>query len=108
MLWSNGSNTALKDQFDQSTAEFNLIATALLKGLPEVDVAAAPTAEINDALIEVLADWEQEVFFLNRVASGADVSRDEVEWVNQALNLKTAKMEAILAMYADYSRRAIP
>ena len=107
LVWSGYGGDAQKEDLKVITERFDLIANALYDGMPAAGISAAPTDEIRGALAEVMNDWEEVVSHLNHMTAGGEVDGLEVEWISQTLTGKMKKMEAIVDMYTDYSRRAV-
>lgn len=107
LVWSGYGGDAQKQDLKVITERFDLIANALHDGLPAVGISAAPTDEIRVALEEVVVDWEEVLVHLDHMTAGGDVDKYEVEWISQSMTKKMKKMEEIVDMYTDYSRRAV-
>lgn len=107
LVWSGYGGEAQKEELNTITERFDLIANALYSGMPAAGISAAPTEEIREALEEVSGDWDKVVVHLEHIADDGDVDVHEVEWISQTLTSKMKKMEAIVDLYTDYSRRAV-
>jgi hypothetical protein len=107
LVWSGHGGDAQKDDLKVITERFDLIANALYDGMPDAGISAAPTEEIRGALAEVMSDWEDVSDYLDLMTAGGDVDAQDVEWISQVLTTKMKKMEAIVDLYTDFSRRAV-
>lgn len=107
LVWSGFGGQEQIDDLKKISTQFDLIARALHDGMPSIGIAAAPTDEIRIALEEVIANWDEVLEHLNHVTAGGEISVTEVEWIGAAMTEKMIRMERIVEMYADYSRRAV-
>lgn len=107
LVWSGFGGQDQIEELEQICAEFDLIANALHDGMDAVGIQPAPTAEIRMALEEVVLDWDEVLVHIEHVADGGAAGRDNIRWIDEVMTKKMHRMEDIVQMYVNYSRRAI-
>lgn len=106
LVWSGTGGEEQVTELKDVTAQFDLIARALHDGMPEVGIQPAPTDEIRIALEEVVEDWDTILTYLHPLTNGGNIGPEDVAYLAEALTEKMFRMEDIVVLYADYSRRA--
>lgn len=77
---------------------------ALLHGMPDVGVKAAPTPEIASALEGVLTDWSTTRPVIDTLLSAGAIDPDDKVVLFRAMNDKMYRLEKLAHKYALYSK----
>ncbi len=107
LVWSGAGGEEHIAELTEVTVQFDHIARALHDGMPEAGIKPAPTDEIRVALEEVVQDWEGVLTYLRPLTDGDAIGPEDVSQISISMTEKMYRMEAIVALYANYSRRAI-
>lgn len=107
LVWSGYGTQEHRDDLKVITDQFDLIARALHDGMPSLGIQAAPTDDIRIGLEDVIVDWDEVRSHLTDLINGGAGDAADIIWISEAMTKKMYKMEDIVLLYAEYSRRAL-
>lgn len=105
-IFSGNTSAELKENLATSIGIYEMSLTALIDGMPELGIKAAPTPQIATALAEVQADWQGTRQILQALLSGATVDRDQQVYLFEHMVDEMVRLEEVLHLYVTYSKHA--
>lgn len=103
-IWGGDTSTAAKAALADTINFYDVSLTALIEGMPNAGVKAAPTSDIEEKLDALSVAWTTVRPTLDRVAAGETLS--EVDKVDLYLKLNDGLIETdrTMTLYTKYSK----
>lgn len=105
MMTSNLGDAQTLEALVGTMTVFENSLDALRHGMPAVGIKSPPNKTISKGLDEVLAEWTEVKPFLETVMAGEDIDDAERADKFNRLNVTMAKMNQVVGMYAEATKR---
>ena len=103
-LWSGRDSAEIHDNLENAVNIYELSLNALLNGMPEAGLMAAPNEEIADILVEVIADWAEIRPVVDGIMAGSTTEEDLASlFLHMADEMH--KLEDLTHKYVEFSKR---
>jgi len=103
-VWVGNRSEDRLAELGKSIQNFDATLMAMLNGLPALGIHAAPTPEIEQALLQANSSWASTKTDLETVLSGETVTQSLKENLFHNLNLAMSEMTHIEHLYVEFSK----
>lgn len=103
-LWSGRDTVEIRENLEKAINIYEISLNALLNGMPEAGLMAAPNDEIAGVLGELIADWAEIRPVVDGIVTGATTEED-LSNLFQHMADEMHKLEDLTHQYVAYSKR---
>lgn len=105
-IFTGNDSAEIKDHLSGSMSIYEASLDALMNGMPQLGIQAAPTPEISKGLSQVMSDWKETRPVLEKIVSGESVDRDAQVYLFRHMAEEMIRLEEIAYQYVEFSKHS--
>ncbi len=103
-IFTGNETQKIKDDLSGSVGIYEASLNALINGMPELGLRAAPTPEIEAALVEIKSDWASVRPILDTLTNGGAIDRDTQIFLFKHMVEEMVRLEEVSHAYAENAK----